>query len=127
MNLRLQIVHKAAMNECFAQALVRVFKLNVLADDADGYFVHWVADLIHESDPILHLAFMVRQVKQPHYFVVEAFHGIHERYFIDTGHVFGSDDRSLRYVAKESNLRLHFWRKKSIRPAQKNIGLNSDF
>ena len=71
----LQIVNEAAMDERFAQALVGVFQLDVLADDADGHFVDRVVDSFDERLPILHAPFGLRQMQLANDLVVETFRG----------------------------------------------------
>ena len=52
MNLRLQVVQQAAVDERFAQALVGIFQCDVLADDADRNFVDRIVDALASASPM---------------------------------------------------------------------------
>ena len=115
------------MNQRFAQALVRVFQRDILADDADRNFVERIVDALHQHFPWLHVAFGLRQVQQTHDLIVQTFRAQHERNLVDAGDVLGRDDGRFRDVAEQRDLALHVRREITIRAAQQNVGLNSDF
>ena len=60
MNPGAQIVDEAAMDQRFAEALVRILQFHVFADDADRYVVDRVIHTLDERFPVLHLAFGLR-------------------------------------------------------------------
>ena len=126
-NLRSQIVDESAMNQRFAQALVGVFEFHILADNADGHFVHRIVDAFDQSFPILHAAFGLRQMQHADDLIIETFGAEHERNFVNALDIFCGDDGAFRNVAEQGDLALHLGRQKPIRTAQQNVGLNSDF
>src|SRR5688572_30909901 len=68
----------------------------------------------------------VGKMQHLHDLVVQTFGAQHQRHFVNAGDVLRGNDRLLRKVAEESDLRLHLRRKVTICAAQQNVGLNSN-
>ena len=127
MNPGAEIVHKAAMDQSFAEAFVGILQFHVFSHDPDRYVVDRVIHALDERFPVLHPPFGFPQVEKPYDFFIETFDGEDKRNFVNTVDVLCSDNGFFRDVTEERNFRLHVGRQESIGAAQKNIGLNSDF
>ena len=101
-------MHESAVDQRFAQALIRILELDVFADHANRYFVNRVVHAADKRFPILHPALGLGQMEQPHDLLIETFNRIYQRDFVNAGDIFGSDDGPFRHVAEERNFRFHF-------------------
>src|SRR5436189_488947 len=108
-DLRPEIMHEPPVDQCFAQALIRILELDVFADHANRYFVNRVVHAVDKRFPIPHPALGRGQMEQAHDLVIETFKRIYQRDFVNAGDIFDSDDGAFRHVAEERNFRFHFW------------------
>src|SRR6185369_12294292 len=116
-----------AVHERFVQAFVRVFKLDVLADDADGHSRIGAFDRLNQLGPAPQIAFGSLKPELLDDHVVEPLAGKHQWHFINRFDVLRGDHLFLANVAEQRDLRLHILRQRAIATAKQNVRLNTDF
>src|SRR5205085_3334890 len=123
-NVNAKVVRNASVRQSLAQRLVRVFQLNVLADDADCDAPRRrVANRRDKLAPVREVCVgrAVLQAERGDYLVVEALLVECERHFVDGSNVFGGDDGLLLDVAEERDLRAQVARERAVAAAQKYV------
>src|SRR5579864_1245850 len=125
-DIHLQPVRQAAVQQRFLQALVGILVLDVLADQADGNFVGGILHAVEHLAPAAQLARTGFEAKAPQDDFVNAFAGKYQRHFIDRFHVARGDDRLGVHVAEQGDFFLDVLGKKTLGAAQQDVGLDTD-
>ena len=114
------------MEKRFAQTLVSVFELNVLADNADAHFALGMMEALQHVEPRLHIGRTILEAEQARDLRVEAFLAEFHRDFVDGFHIFHGDDAGFVDIAEESDLAFQINRDMALAAAEQNVGLNPD-
>src|SRR5438034_1230845 len=121
-----RVVGDSAVGQGLDEALVRVFQLDVLADDGDA---GRLARGLHAGDDLLPPAQVDGpggQAEELHDDVVESLAVEHQRHLVDRLHVLGRDDGLLLDVTEQRDLRLDRGRQIAIGAAEQDVGLDPD-
>src|SRR5262245_20485505 len=121
-----QLVGEAAVYERLVEALVRIFELDVLADDADGHGFARAVQAIDEGVPLPQVGVAERQPEDVDDQLIEAFVIEDQRDFVNRFDVGRVDHGLFRDVAEERDLGLHLARQLAVAPAEQNVGLDPD-
>src|SRR5262249_60215969 len=99
------IVRQAAMKQRFTKTLVRVFKLNVLADDRDARFSRGMCDAMDKINPWLEILRMgmLFEFEQPQNLRIEAFAAEFDGHRVNRLDVFHRNDAGISDDPKEGN------------------------
>ena len=114
------------MGQRFVEALVRVLEGDVLADDADDDLALRVVDPVHELLPGRHVRLAPLEPEPLEDDRVEALTRQDEGHLVDRIDVLGGDDRLLRHVAVEGELRLDVGGEVAVGAAEEDVGLDAD-
>ena len=123
--IQLQIVRQRPMHQSLFQRLIRILILHILPHNPDLHFVLRVVAPVDQFFPSLHVALgrinmQIPQTERIHILLRKP-----KRHLIHRGHVFRRDHSLFAHIAEERNLRLNVLYQEPIRPAQKNVRLNS--
>ena len=94
------------MEKRFAQTLVGIFELNVLADNTDAHFAFWMMEALQHVQPGLHVGGAILQMEQAGDLRVKTFLAELHGNFVDGFHIFHGDDTGFVDIAEESDLAL---------------------
>src|SRR6266404_36454 len=125
-NLDAQTIRDAAVNERLVQALVRIFKLDIFADDADRHRSIWLLNGLNQLRPSAQISLGCLQPEFLDDHVVQTLASKHQRHFVNGSDVLGGDDLLFSNVAEQRDLLLHILWKRAIAAAKKNVGLNTN-
>ena len=121
------IIGDATVGQGFTQTLIRVFELNVFADDADGHGHAGIFDLGDNALPLAEVRALARgQMEIFDDDLVQAFVMQNQRQFVDRIDIFGGDHRLFFDVGKQRDLRLDVAGQQAVGPAQQDMGLDAD-
>src|SRR5262245_9779474 len=121
-----QVVGEAAVYQRLVEALVRIFELDVFADDSDGHRFARAAHPIDERVPLPQVGIAERQSEYVDDQLVEALVVEDQRDLVDPFDVGRVDDGLLRDVAEERNLGLHLGGQLAVAAAEQYVRLNPD-
>ena len=82
------VMRQAAVQQSFAQALVRVFKLHVLAHHGDAHFAGGVVHAVDQIEPRLHVRRPRLQPQQSQDLRVQAFFAQLRGHRVNRVHIF---------------------------------------
>ena len=109
------------------QALVGVSKLHVLADHCNVDIPRGMRQAVGQFPPGFQVGLIRRKIQVLKNLLVQALASQHQRNVVNGFHVPGRDHSLFRDAAKQSHLLLELRREKSVRAADQNVGLNTDF
>jgi hypothetical protein len=114
------------MNERLLQRLVRIFILDVLADDADLHTVRRIVGTMYEVLPLAEVGLPGLQVQVLQDETIDAFMVEDQRTFVNAGNILSGDDGLFFDVAEECDLALDLLGEEAVGTAEEDIRLDSD-
>ena len=120
------VVGETAVEKGFAQTLVSIFELDILADDANAYFAFGMMEALQHVEPRLHIGRTILEAEQAGDLCVEAFLAEFHRDFVNGFHIFHGDHAGFVDIAEESDLAFQVNGNVAIAAAQQDVGLNPD-
>src|SRR5262249_38855465 len=116
-NLNSQAIRHASVNQSLIQALVGIFQLDVLTNDANGDLAVGVFDRVDQLRPASNVQVACRQVQLLDDHVVEALMRKHQRNVVDGVYILGRYDFIFSNVAEQCDFGLHLVREGAIAAA----------
>src|SRR5262249_16125857 len=125
---RFVVMRQSAMKKRFTKTLVRVFELNVLADDRDARFSRGMRDAVDQVDPWLEILRMgmLYEFEQPQNLRGEAFATEFDGHRVNRFNVLHRNDAGVSDVAEEGNFLFEVGGNMAVAAAKQNVGLNPD-
>src|SRR5579859_4900071 len=125
-DINLQPVRQATVQQRFFEALVGIFVLDVLADQADRNFVHGILHAVEHLAPLRKLTRRGFKLQAPQDDLVHTLTGEYQWHFVHRFHITGGDDGFGFHVAEERDFFLDVFGQEPLGAAQQDVWLDTD-